>query len=131
MVGNSSRKEKLRLQAYVPRTSLSLTQLARPCQLNLMLFLCRGAQIWFSGYGDPAFPSWFSTTFLKIIIEIMTLELLQVCKLWIWVYKGMLHLKHFATKVLMAINPISILDGGNKLIITNLMIMHNCQICKI
>ena len=52
----------------------------------------------FSGCGVPAFPNWFSITFLKIVVEVMTLGQPQVCKLWLGVIKGLLpvyiQLKH-------------------------------------
>ena len=35
-------------------------------------FISRGAQFGFSGCGVSACPSLFSTTFLKIVVEVMT-----------------------------------------------------------
>ena len=48
--------------------------------------------------------SWFSTTFHKIVVMVMTSGLPQVCKLWLGVSKGMLPVKHVARKILMAVN---------------------------
>ena len=62
------------------------------------------AQFGFSGCGVPVFPTLFSTTFPKIVIEVMTSGLPQVCKLWLWVSKGMLPVKHLEPKILMAVN---------------------------
>ena len=58
----------------------------------------------FSGCRSSAFPSWFFTTVLIIVVEIMTLGLPQVCKLWLGVSKGMLPVKHLAPQILMTVN---------------------------
>ena len=50
----------------------------------------------FAGCGVPVFSNWFSTTFLTIVVEVMTLGLPQVCNLWLGVSRGMLPLKHVA-----------------------------------
>ena len=63
-------------------------------------FLSRGAQFVFSGIGFPIFLSWFSTTFLNIVVEVMTSGLPQVCKPWLGVCKDMLPVKHLAPKIL-------------------------------
>ena len=55
---------------------------------NIILHLSRGGQFVLSDCGVPAFPRWFSTTFLKFVVEVMTSGLPQVCKLWLWVSKG-------------------------------------------
>ena len=53
----------------------------------------------FSGCGDLAFPSWFSATFLTIVVERTT----QVCKLWFGVRKGMLPAIHLAPNILIIV----------------------------
>ena len=58
----------------------------------------------FSGCGVPAFPSLFSTTFLRVVVGFMTLGLPLVCKLWLGVGKGILPVKHLPPKVVMAVN---------------------------
>ena len=74
--------------------------------IYIYIYVWRGAHIRPSGCGVTAFPSWFSTTFHKVEVEVMTSELPQVCKLWLWVSKDMLPVKHIAPKILriMAIN---------------------------
>ena len=62
------------------------------------------AQFGFSGYGVPVFMGWFSTTFLKIVVDVMTLGLPQVCKPLFGVSKGMLPVRHLALTILMAVN---------------------------
>ena len=52
-----------------------------------------------SRYGVPAFPSWFSTKFLKIVVEVMTLGLSQVCKLWLEISMDILPVNHLAPKI--------------------------------
>ena len=54
----------------------------------------------FSGYGVPAFPSWFSATFRIIVVEVMTSGLPHVCKLWLGVSKGLLPMKHLTPRIL-------------------------------
>ena len=46
------------------------------------------------------------TAFLKIVVVVMTSGLIQVCKLWLWVIKGMLPVKHLSPNILkiMAVN---------------------------
>ena len=39
-----------------------------------------------------------------LTLDMLTLELPQVCKLWLAVGKGMLHVRHLAPKILMAVN---------------------------
>ena len=56
------------------------------------------------GFQDVAFPSLFSTTFLQIVLEVMTSALPQVCKLLLGVSNGMLPMKHLSPKILMAVN---------------------------
>ena len=46
-----------------------------------------------------SFPSWYSTTFPKIVVEVMTGSV-TVRKLWLRVSKGMLPVKHPAPKSL-------------------------------
>ena len=41
------------------------------------------AQFRFSGCDIPAFSCWFSTTFLRIVIDVMTSGLSQFCMLWL------------------------------------------------
>ena len=57
----------------------------------------------FSGCGIPTFPSWFSTAFLKIVVEVMTSGLPQVCNLWLGVSMGMLCVRHLAPKFITAV----------------------------
>ena len=83
---------------------LALSQLARPWLLNLAFFLCKGAQFEFSGCGVPAFLSWLYTTFLKILVEVMTSGLSQVCNLWFGVSKGILPVRLLAQEIIMAVN---------------------------
>ena len=52
----------------------------------------------FSGCGVPAFLSWFSTIFLKIVIEVINSGLPQVCKLWFGIGKGLLPVRHLTEK---------------------------------
>ena len=52
-------------------------------------------QFGLSGYGVPVFLSWFITTFIKIVVVVMTLGLPQVCKL---VGGNPGHVKHSASK---------------------------------
>ena len=47
-----------------------------------------------------SFLSWATTTFLKILVEVVTSGLPQVCKPWIEVRKGMLLVKHLAPKII-------------------------------
>ena len=57
------------------------------------------------GFQDVAFLSWFSITFLKFVVEVMSSGLPQVCKLRLGVSKGILTVKHLAKKnPVMAIN---------------------------
>ena len=70
---------------------------------SLAFFLSWGALIGFSGCGVPAFPCWFCTTLSKLVVEVMTSGLPQVCKLWFGVCKGMLHVGHLAPQILMAV----------------------------
>ena len=69
-----------------------------PCSLS------RAAQFGFSRCGVPAFPSWFSITFLKIVVEVMTSGLPQICDLWFGVSNGMLPVLVLAQKILIAVN---------------------------
>ena len=70
-----------------------------------MTLLCRGANL---GFQDVAFlPSELIFHHISnIVVEVMTLGLSQVCKLWPQVSKGMLPVKHLAPKILkiMAVN---------------------------
>ena len=66
--------------------------------------LSRGAHYGFKGCGVTAIPSWFSTTFPKIVLEAMPSEMPQLCKLLLGVSKGMLPVKHLAPKIIMAVN---------------------------
>ena len=68
------------------------------------VFLSRGAQFGFSGCGVPASQSWFSTTFLQIVVEVMALGLPHICNLWLGVSMGMLPVIYLAPKILMAVN---------------------------
>ena len=59
------------------------------------------------GFQDVAFlPSsgWFSITFLKIVVEVMTSGLPHVCELWLGLSKGMFPVEHLASKILIAVN---------------------------
>ena len=56
-----------------------------------------------SGCGIPAVLNLFYTTFLEIIVEVMTSGVPQVYKLWLWISKGMLPVKHPAPKIPMAV----------------------------
>ena len=59
------------------------------------------------GYQDVALQpstSWFNNTFLKIVFEAMTSGLLQTCKVWLGVSKGMFPVKQLHKKILMAVN---------------------------
>ena len=58
----------------------------------------------FPGCGVPTIPGWFSTTFPKIAVAVMTSGLSQVCKPLFGVSKGMLPVKNLAKKILMAVN---------------------------
>ena len=69
-----------------------------------MPYLNRGAKSEFSGCGVPDFPSWFSTTFFKIVVEVTTSRMLQVSKLWFGVSKGILLAKYLAIKIHMTVN---------------------------
>ena len=62
------------------------------------------AQFGFSVSGVHAFKSWFSTTFLKIAVEVMASGLPQVSKMWLGISKGVLPVKHLAPKILMTVN---------------------------
>ena len=64
----------------------------------------RGDQFWLSGRDVPAFLTWFSTTFLKIVVEDTTSGLLLVCKLRFGESKGMLPVKDIASNIQMAVN---------------------------
>ena len=44
--------------------------------------------------------SWFSTTLLNNVVEVMTSGLPQDCKLWLGISKGMLPVEHLAPKIL-------------------------------
>ena len=59
-----------------------------------------------SGCGVHAFLSWFSTTCLEIVVEVMTSGLPQVCEQWLGVGNGMLPVEHLAPEILkiMAVN---------------------------
>ena len=50
--------------------------------------------------GIPVIPGCFFTTFLRIVIEVMTSGLPQVSNLWLGVSKGMLPVRHLAQKIL-------------------------------
>ena len=50
-------------------------------------FLSRGAHFGLTGCDVPATTSWSSTTFLKIVVEVMTLGLPQFCKLLLVIRK--------------------------------------------
>ena len=71
---------------------------------SLAIFRVGEPNLGFSGCSVPAFMSWSCTTFLKIVVEIMTLGLPQVCKLWFWASKVMFPVKRLASKILMAVN---------------------------
>ena len=58
----------------------------------------------FSRCGNPASLRLFSTTFRKIVVEVMTSILPQLLKLWFLNSKGMLPVKQIALKILMGIN---------------------------
>ena len=58
----------------------------------------------FSGMVILSFQAAFSTTFLKIVVEVMTYGLLTFCKLWYGVSKGILPVKDLAPKILMAVD---------------------------
>ena len=62
------------------------------CQSNIILcyFLCRGTKFGSSQCDVRASQSKFSTTFLKIVVEVMTSGQLQVGNLWLWVSMGMI-----------------------------------------
>ena len=62
------------------------------------------AQFGLSGCDTSALPSLFSTTFHNIVVEVMTSELPQVCKLWLGVSKGMIPVEDLAQKIIMAVN---------------------------
>ena len=49
-------------------------------------------------------PSWFSTIFLKTVVEIMTSELPLVCELLLGVSKGMSPVKHLAQRIIVVVN---------------------------
>ena len=85
---------------------LALSQHAKSWQLDLLLFSVWEPQFGFSVLSVPAFPSWFSTTCLRIVVDVMTSGPPQVCKLWLGVSKGMLLVKHLAPKIfkIMAVN---------------------------
>ena len=51
------------------------------------------------GFQDEAYPSWFPTTFLIVVVEVMTSGLPPVCKLWLGVSKGMLPVRRLAPKI--------------------------------
>ena len=101
LVGNSPRRGKLWLQTNSERALLALFQLARQRQLALF-------SVWepilVSGCGAPAFTSWFSTTFLKMVVDLMTSGMPQVCKLLFGVSEGMLPVNHPVPIILMAVN---------------------------
>ena len=61
---------------------------------------CIAAQFGLSKCGVPAFPSWFYTTFLRIVVVVLISGLQQVCYLWSGVSKCMLPVKRLATKIL-------------------------------
>ena len=71
---------------------------------DFLLSLSGGAKFGHSRWDDPAFLGWFSTIFLTIVVEIMTLGLPQVCKLWFGVRNGILPVKHITPKILKAVN---------------------------
>ena len=51
-----------------------------------------------------AFLNWIYTTFPKTMVEAMTSGLPHVSELWFWISDGMLHVKHLAPKIPMALN---------------------------
>ena len=57
----------------------------------------------FSGCSVPAVSSRFYITLLKIMVEVTTSEMPQVCKLRFGVGKGLLPVNHLASNVLVAI----------------------------
>ena len=65
----------------------------------------------FSECDVPAFPGRFSNTFLKIVVEVMTSGLPQVCKLELGVSSSMLPVKHLAPKILMAVHGYKLAKG--------------------
>ena len=63
-----------------------------------------GAQFGFSGCEVPAFASRFSTTFHKIVVDVITSGQSQACGLFLGVSMGMFPVKHPAPSNLMAVN---------------------------
>ena len=74
--------------AYIQYSYHKITQKFNYWYFNI---LTSYALFGLSGCGVSPFPSRFSTTFLNIVVEVMTLGLPQVCKLWLGVSKGLLH----------------------------------------
>ena len=62
--------------------------------------MCMGAQFWPSGCSVPALLSWYSTTFHKIVIDVMTSGLPQVNRLWLGVSNGVLPIKYLTQKIM-------------------------------
>ena len=98
------KRRQLRIQTNDPRTQIPPSLFARSWQLTIKLFSGRGSPNYISGCDFPAFPSWFSTTFPKIVVEVMTSGQPQVKKLWLGSSKGMLPAKQLAPKIFMAVN---------------------------
>ena len=103
LVGYSSRRWKLLLLTYGKRNLLTLSELARPWQLNLLLFSELASPIlvfemWCSCLSKLVFyhisENYGSGYDLGIAIGLFTLG----------VEKGMLLVKHLAPKILMAVN---------------------------
>ena len=92
LVVKSSMRGKILFQTYSERTLLALSQLARPWQLNILLFLTIEAQ-----FG-------LSTIFFKIALEALTLALPHVCRPQFSVSKGMHPVRHLAVKSITTVN---------------------------
>ena len=72
------------------------------CVYDYVVFM--GAQFGFSSSGIPALVSYFSAIFLNVVVVVFTaFGLPQVIELCLWVSMGMLSVKHFAQKFLMAV----------------------------
>ena len=65
------------LQQFIGEILLLLTIYA--CNIYFYTGFIRGAKFGFSGCGVPFYKSWFSTTFLKIVVEVMTSGLPHLC----------------------------------------------------
>ena len=80
--------------------------------------MSRGAPNGFSGCGIPALPSWLSTIFHRIVVEVMTSGLSLVCKLWFGLSKGHAPCKtsiskyHYGSQFLWAPTSLNVGVGG-------------------